>query len=98
MIVQISSLSTIMREYNALRSVGSLPFKDLILSATEKSLDCGNLEDRAWNISRPLMEFLESNHNSSQLEAIRVSIILEIRTVCLFVILCEKLIVSVKAI
>ncbi|XXG88664.1 hypothetical protein AAC387_Pa12g0854 [Persea americana] len=73
-ILKISSLSTIMREYNALRSVGSLPFKDLILSATEKSLDCGNLEDRAWNIPRPLMEFLESNHNSSQLEAIRAGL------------------------
>lgn len=73
-----------MREYTALRSVGSLPFKDLILSASEKSLDRGNLEDRAWNIPRPLMEFLESNHNSSQLEAIRVSIILRNWNCCLF--------------
>ncbi|XP_058098948.1 probable helicase MAGATAMA 3 isoform X3 [Magnolia sinica] len=72
-ILKISSLSTIMREYAALRSIGSLPFKDLILSAADKSTDA-KYEDRSWNIPRPLMEYLESNHNASQLKAIRAGL------------------------
>lgn len=69
-IVQICSLSTILREYVALRSICSLPFKDLILTAVD--ID-SKTEDRAWKISRPLTNFIESNHNKSQLEAINVS-------------------------
>nr|DAD48757.1 TPA_asm: hypothetical protein HUJ06_018694 [Nelumbo nucifera] len=69
--LKICSLSTILREYAALRSVGSLPFKDLILSAAERD---AYPEDRAWKIPRALMEFLESNHNTSQLEAIRAGL------------------------
>lgn len=69
--VQICSLSTIVREYVALRSISYLPFKDLILTAAESNQSS---EDRAWKISRPLTEFIESNHNLSQLEAIRVSV------------------------
>lgn len=67
---QICSLSTIVREYVAMRSVSSLPFKDLILTAA--NID-DTTEDRAWKLSRPLTEFIESNHNKSQLEAIYVS-------------------------
>lgn len=67
---QICSLSTIVREYVAMQSISSLPFKDLIL----KAADTEDLtEDRAWKLSKPLKEFIESSHNKSQLEAIYVS-------------------------
>ncbi|KAI3882740.1 hypothetical protein MKW92_002989 [Papaver armeniacum] len=66
---QVAGLSTIIREYVALMSVSSLPFKDLILSAAEKD---ATSEHRPWKIPRPLMQSLENNHNSSQLDAIRV--------------------------
>ncbi|XP_059648117.1 probable helicase MAGATAMA 3 [Cornus florida] len=69
--MKICSLSTIVREYVALRSVSSLPFKDLILMAAETNQ---NSEDRAWTISRPLVEFIESNHNKSQQEAIHAGL------------------------
>ncbi|XP_052203750.1 probable helicase MAGATAMA 3 isoform X2 [Diospyros lotus] len=69
-ILKICSLSTIVREYVALRSVSSLPFKDLILAAAENN----SLEDQAWEIPRSLMEYIESNHNKSQLDAIRVGL------------------------
>uniref|UniRef100_A0A1D1XNF7 Putative helicase MAGATAMA 3 n=1 Tax=Anthurium amnicola TaxID=1678845 RepID=A0A1D1XNF7_9ARAE len=72
-IVKISSLSTIMREYFALHSVSSLPFKDLILSTTEKLKD-SNIQDQAWSVPRPLMEFLENSHNESQLGAIHAGL------------------------
>lgn len=61
-----------MREYVALRSITYLPFKNLILSAADKSRE-SDLQDQVWTVPRPLMEFLESNHNESQMEAIRVS-------------------------
>ncbi|KAG5550072.1 hypothetical protein RHGRI_015137 [Rhododendron griersonianum] len=64
-------LSTIVREYVALRSISSLPFKDLILAASERNYTS---EDQAWEIPRPLMESIESNHNKSQLDAIRVGV------------------------
>lgn len=70
-ILKICSLSTIVREYVALRSISSLPFKDLILAASESN---SSSEDRAWEIPRPLMESIESNHNKSQLDAIRVGV------------------------
>ncbi|KAE9447866.1 hypothetical protein C3L33_20240, partial [Rhododendron williamsianum] len=63
-------LSTIVREYVALRSISSLPFKDLILAASERNYTS---EDQAWEIPRPLMESIESNHNKSQLDAIRAN-------------------------
>ncbi|KAI3853074.1 hypothetical protein MKX03_020069 [Papaver bracteatum] len=66
--VKVAGLSTIIREYVALMSVSSLPFKDLILSAAEKD---ATSEHRPWKIPRPLMQSLENNHNSSQLDAIR---------------------------
>ncbi|KAF3791608.1 putative helicase MAGATAMA 3 [Nymphaea thermarum] len=70
---KVCSLSTIMREYAALHSVGTLPFSDLILSVTAK-MQNGDLRDHAWNVPRPLMEFLENNHNKSQLEAIQAGL------------------------
>ncbi|XP_031473358.1 probable helicase MAGATAMA 3 isoform X2 [Nymphaea colorata] len=70
---KVCSLSTIMREYAALHAVGTLPFSDLILSATAK-MQNGDLRDHAWNVPRPLMEFLENNHNKSQLEAIQAGL------------------------
>lgn len=67
---QICSLSTIVREYVAMRSISSLPFKDLIL----KAADIDDItEDQAWKLSKPLKEYIESTHNNSQLEAIYVS-------------------------
>ncbi|VFQ96333.1 unnamed protein product [Cuscuta campestris] len=70
-VLKVCSLSTIVREYVALWSISSLPFKDLILSATESNSNKG---DRAWKISEPLKEFIETNHNKSQLEAINAGL------------------------
>ncbi|KAL8528057.1 hypothetical protein ACS0TY_005756 [Phlomoides rotata] len=67
-IMKICSLSTIVREYVGMRSITSLPFKDLILKAADTTE--GTIEDRAWKLSRPLKEFIESTHNKSQMEAI----------------------------
>lgn len=68
-ILQICSLSTIVREYVALWSIRSLPFKDLILSAAEKNIGC---ENQAWKISKSLEEYVKHNHNETQQEAIQV--------------------------
>ncbi|KAB5516168.1 hypothetical protein DKX38_026816 [Salix brachista] len=65
--LKICSLSTISREYLALRSVGSLPFKDLILTAADKS---SGSEDQAWKVSQPLSEHFQGSLNKSQVEAI----------------------------
>ncbi|XP_024967488.1 probable helicase MAGATAMA 3 isoform X3 [Cynara cardunculus var. scolymus] len=70
-IMKICSLSTIAREYVALRSISSLPYKDLILTAADS---IQNSEDQAWKISKPLMEFIQTNHNTTQLEAIRAGL------------------------
>ncbi|XP_006847151.2 probable helicase MAGATAMA 3 isoform X1 [Amborella trichopoda] len=72
-VLKISSLSTITREYSALHSIGSLPFADLILSASEKS-KTGDPEHQTWNVPRPLMDSLVDNHNQSQLEAIQAGL------------------------
>lgn len=67
---QICSLSTIVREYVAMRSISSLPFKDLIL----KAADIDDVtEDRAWKLSKPLKDFIDDIHNKSQQDAIYVS-------------------------
>ncbi|XP_044457504.1 probable helicase MAGATAMA 3 isoform X2 [Triticum aestivum] len=68
-ILKICSLSTILREYSAMHSVASLPFKDLIFSASEKNKD-GDDQNRAWNVPGPLMEYLKTNLNDSQLDAV----------------------------
>ncbi|KAJ0010945.1 hypothetical protein Pint_32913 [Pistacia integerrima] len=64
--LKICSLSTIAREYVALWSIASLPFKDLILAATEKT----SAQSRSWKVPGPLDEYIKENHNVSQLEAI----------------------------
>ncbi|KAL3814454.1 hypothetical protein ACJIZ3_015722 [Penstemon smallii] len=66
-VMKICSLSTIVREYVAMRSISSLPFKDLVLTAAD--IDHTN-DDRGWKISRPLTEYIECNHNKSQIAAI----------------------------
>lgn len=58
-----------MREYAALYSLPQLPFKDLILSATERN----KIEGREWNVPAPLMDYLQTNLNESQLDAIHVT-------------------------
>ncbi|GMG98866.1 hypothetical protein Nepgr_000706 [Nepenthes gracilis] len=70
-ITKVCSLSTIFREFVALRSIGFLPFKDLILKAADRDTIS---TDRAWKIPQPLMEFIENNHNQSQLEAIHAGL------------------------
>ncbi|GLT85964.1 hypothetical protein SLE2022_041290 [Rubroshorea leprosula] len=65
--LKICSLSTIVREYIALRSIGSLPFKDLILMASEKNTGSNY---QAWKISGSLHDYLDENLNKSQKEAI----------------------------
>ncbi|XP_066368260.1 probable helicase MAGATAMA 3 isoform X2 [Miscanthus floridulus] len=72
-ILKVCSLSTIMREFTAMHSVASLPFKDLILSATEKHKD-GDDQSRAWNVPEPLMDYLKTNLNDSQLEAVNAGL------------------------
>ncbi|XP_013606038.1 probable helicase MAGATAMA 3 isoform X1 [Brassica napus] len=69
--LKLCGLSTIIREYTALRSICSLPFKDLIFTAAEKS--CGYGDD-AWKISGPLHDYFTENLNKSQKEAIDVGL------------------------
>ncbi|WVZ85631.1 hypothetical protein U9M48_032532 [Paspalum notatum var. saurae] len=66
-------LSTIMREFTAMHSVDSLPFKDLILSAAVKHKD-GDDQSRAWNVPEPLMDYLKTNLNDSQLDAVNAGL------------------------
>ncbi|XP_014490126.1 probable helicase MAGATAMA 3 isoform X1 [Vigna radiata var. radiata] len=61
------SLSTIAREYLAIRTLGCLPYKDLILSAVGE--DFGT-EGEGWKIPTPLREYVESSFNQYQREAI----------------------------
>jgi senataxin len=55
-----------------MHSIAPLPFKDLILSAGEKNKD-GDDKSRAWNVPEPLMDYLKTNLNDSQLDAVNVS-------------------------
>ncbi|BAT74038.1 hypothetical protein LR48_Vigan464s000400 [Vigna angularis] len=61
------SLSTIAREYLAIRTLGCLPYKDLILSAVGE--DFGT-EVEEWKIPTPLREYVENSFNQYQREAI----------------------------
>ncbi|CAM0904653.1 unnamed protein product [Alopecurus aequalis] len=72
-VLKMCSLSTILREYSAMHSIASLPFKDLILSASEKNKD-GDDQNRAWNVPEPLMEYLKTNLNGSQLDAVNAGL------------------------
>nr|GEZ03421.1 hypothetical protein [Tanacetum cinerariifolium] len=83
---QICSLSTIVREYVGLRSISSLPYKDLILTAADS---IKNSNEQAWKISKPLTEYIETNHNSTQLEAIHE--VFENRVVVLYAVACYYL-------
>ncbi|KAM0870160.1 hypothetical protein ACQ4PT_040201 [Festuca glaucescens] len=72
-VLKMCSLSTILREYSVMHSVASLPFKDLILSASDKNKD-GDDQNRAWNVPEPLMDYLQTNLNGSQLEAVNAGL------------------------
>ncbi|KAK3142623.1 hypothetical protein QOZ80_4BG0349090 [Eleusine coracana subsp. coracana] len=72
-ILKLCSLSTIVREYTAMHSISSLPFKDLILSAAEKNKDSDD-KSRAWNVPEPLMDYLKTNLNDSQLDAVNAGL------------------------
>lgn len=61
-------MSTTFWQYNALDSVKSLVFKDLILKAERSDDPKGN-----WNIPDELRSRLQDNNNRSQFEAINVS-------------------------
>ncbi|KNA06822.1 hypothetical protein SOVF_177480 isoform B [Spinacia oleracea] len=70
-ISKVCSLSTIIREFVAMWSIRSLPFRDVILSAADSSVDSTRL---AWEIPKKLMESIESSHNESQLKAIHAGL------------------------
>lgn len=72
--LQLCNMSTITREYTSLRSVGSLPFVDTIISASlikEDETDSAKDSGR-WTIPPTLFDHLSQNHNISQLQAIQV--------------------------
>uniref|UniRef100_A0A2P2LL90 Uncharacterized protein MANES_09G064900 n=1 Tax=Rhizophora mucronata TaxID=61149 RepID=A0A2P2LL90_RHIMU len=69
--LKICSLSTISREYLALRSIGSLPFKNLILSAADNN---SSSENQSWKVSEPLREYYAECLNNSQVEAINAGL------------------------
>jgi hypothetical protein len=62
------SLSTIAREYVAIRTISNLPFKDLILNAVGE--DFGS---EGWKIPLPLDKYVNDSFNPYQREAITVS-------------------------
>ncbi|MCO5574144.1 hypothetical protein L7F22_027924 [Adiantum nelumboides] len=69
--MKVSNLSTIVREYTALQSMCQLPFADVILSGQSKV----TLNDSSDSIVPPkLLEFLEENHNDSQIQAIKAGL------------------------
>nr|XP_011462622.1 PREDICTED: probable helicase MAGATAMA 3 isoform X2 [Fragaria vesca subsp. vesca] len=70
-VTKICSLSTTAHEYTALRSIGSLPFMDLILAPSEKNLEA---EGQAWKVSGPLEEYIKDNLNESQQKAIQAGL------------------------
>ncbi|KAM3296072.1 hypothetical protein ACQJBY_038427 [Aegilops geniculata] len=72
-VLKMCSLSTILREYSGMHSVASHPFKDLILSASENNGD-GDDQKRAWNVPQPLMDYLKTNLNGSQLDAVNAGL------------------------
>ncbi|KAK7319360.1 hypothetical protein RJT34_04080 [Clitoria ternatea] len=65
--MKICSLSTIAREYLAVRTIGFLPYKDLILNAAGENL---GTEAEGWEVPLPLKEYVESTFNQYQREAI----------------------------
>lgn len=73
--MQMCSLSTIAREYVAIRTISFLPFKDLILNGGRENF-CTEAE--GWKIPLHLKEYVESTFNQYQREAITVSFTLDI--------------------
>ncbi|CAM6125409.1 unnamed protein product [Calypogeia fissa] len=82
-LMKLSNMSTILREYTALRSVGSLPFVNVILSAEDSSKDGADSNEVSnksssnlgyWNIPLPLKEYLSGTHNPSQMQAIQAGL------------------------
>ncbi|RYR17418.1 hypothetical protein Ahy_B03g062170 isoform A [Arachis hypogaea] len=65
--MKMCSLSTIAREYLAVRTIGFLPYKDLILNAVGEN---SSTEAERWKISISLKEYVESTFNQYQREAI----------------------------
>ncbi|XP_020234530.1 probable helicase MAGATAMA 3 isoform X1 [Cajanus cajan] len=65
--MKMCSLSTIAREYVAIRTISCLPYKDLILNAVGENF---GTEVEGWKIPIPLKEYVESTFNQYQHEAI----------------------------
>ncbi|ESW13042.1 hypothetical protein PHAVU_008G162900 [Phaseolus vulgaris] len=65
--MKLCSLSTIAREYLAIRTISCLPYKDLILGAVGESF---GTEVEGWKIPTPLREYVENTFNQYQREAI----------------------------
>nr|KYP67340.1 putative helicase DDB-G0274399 [Cajanus cajan] len=65
--MKMCSLSTIAREYVAIRTISCLPYKDLILNAVPENF---GTEVEGWKIPIPLKEYVESTFNQYQREAI----------------------------
>lgn len=72
--IKLSNLSTIVREYTALQSIGQLPFADVILSGQLKAALNDSSDASSYVVPSKLMEFLEENHNESQLQAIKAAL------------------------
>jgi senataxin len=68
--MQMCNLSTIAREYVAIKTISTLLFKDLILNAGGE--DFGT-EAAGWKIPLPLDKHVKENFNQYQHEAITVS-------------------------
>ncbi|KAH8968929.1 hypothetical protein BDL97_02G009000 [Sphagnum fallax] len=75
-LLKLCNLSTIMREYTSLHSVGVLPFVNVILSGTYSATnETGSVPAQGWwNIPQPLLEYLKLSHNDSQLQAIQAGL------------------------
>ncbi|KAL2629456.1 hypothetical protein R1flu_014142 [Riccia fluitans] len=80
-VMKLCNMSTILREYTALRSVGTLPFVDIILGADEGAKDAANVTKTTatpnlghWRIPPLLKDYLEGCHNSSQMQAIQAGL------------------------
>ncbi|XP_027346794.1 probable helicase MAGATAMA 3 isoform X1 [Abrus precatorius] len=65
--MKVCSLSTIAREYLAIRTISCLPYKDLIVNAVGENF---GTEVEGWKIPIPLKEYVENTFNQYQREAI----------------------------
>ncbi|EPS69779.1 hypothetical protein M569_04983, partial [Genlisea aurea] len=66
-VLKLCSLSTILREYVAMRSIGSLPFKDIILKAADTY---SSNAASSWTLPRPLEDLMKREQNESQMDSI----------------------------